>query len=1185
MRVMSAGDGYKYLLQSVAAGDGRRPLTTPLVAYYTEKGTPPGYWLGTGVHGLGTNDQRIEVGGTVTEDHLRRLLGQGRDPVTDDPLGLLYFRHKTVEERVAARVEHLDRELSADERAAAVERIEAEERERGTRRTVAGYDYTFSVPKSVSALWAVADAAVQAAIVQAHHQAVADVLALMERDVAATRVGHAGVAQVATLGLIATAYDHYDSRAADPQLHTHVVIANKVQGDDGKWRSLDGRPMHAAVVAISEHYNAVLADRMTRALGVGWEQRERGRDRNPAWQLVGVPDELIVEFSSRSAAIEAETDRLIDTYLAEHGHRPDKRAVLRLRQQATLSTRPDKTHYSLAELTDQWRRRADRVLGQDAETWADRLIASGSGPVALRAEDVGRDELVALGQAVVEQVQEKRSTWGRWNLSAEASRQTIGLRFATVEDREAVIGLITDAAEAASLRLTPPELTVAPAAFARSDGSSVFRPRHSIVYTSTALLAAEDRMLDLSRSTNGPALDAMLAAGVASIADEQGRVLSSDQQRVVERIATSGRIVDVLVGPAGAGKTLALGMLRRAWEAEYRAGSVIGLAPSAAAADVLASDLGIGTENTAKWLFEHELGRWDLRAGELVIVDEASLAGTMLLDQLTTHAATVGAKVLLAGDPAQLAAVDAGGAFGLLVRDRNASDQDGAPELADIRRFKSQWEKNASLRLRHGNTDVIDLYDEQGRIVGGDHDDMLDAAYHAWQTDVAAGRSSVLIAETSDTVTALNQRARADRILAGQVAVEGVALHDGTVAGEGDTIVTRENNRHLSTRRGWVKNGDAWTVIASHEDGRLTVQRPGVRGRRGRVVLPADYVAEHVELGYAITAHRAQGATVDTAHLVVHSSSMTREAFYVAMTRGRQANLAYVATDEAHLEEHQHTPGYEDEVTARTILYGVLQHEGAEKSAHETIEAEQEKWSSIAQLAAEYETIAQTAQRQRFATAVANSGLADEQAKAIVGAESFGSLIAQLRRTEAEGHQPEQLLSRAVRAGGVDDAKDPAAVLAARLAKLTAARSGGTRPRRRPRYVAGLIPQASGTMPADMAQTLGELAELIDQRAAALASHAIQDSQPWVRRLGPPPTDPAQRAVWEQQVRTIAAYRDRYSITGPDPLGPAPSGQGQRLDHQRADTATRRAQATTSDQARRRRDPERQIDTSRDLRR
>jgi hypothetical protein len=263
----------------------------------------------------------------------------------------------------------------------------------------------------------------------------------------------------------------------------------------------------------------------------------------------------------------------------------------------------------------------------------------------------------------------------------------------------------------------------------------------------------------------------------------------------------------------------------------------------------------------------------------------------------------------------------------------------------------------------------------------------------------------------------------------------------------------------------------------------------------------------------------------------------------------------------------------------------VLQHEGAEKSAHEAIEAEQEKWSSIAQLAAEYETTAQAAQHQRFATAVANSGLTDEQVRAVVGGESFGSLIAQLRRTEAEGHPPEQLLSRAVRAGGLDDAKDPAAVLAARLAKLTAARGGGTRPRRRPRYVAGLIPEASGAMPPNMRRALTELRDLIEQRAAFLARQAVQEGQPWMRRLGPLSTDRARQAVWEQQVRTIAAYRDRHGITGSDPLGPTPSGQGQRLDHQRADAAARRAQAVASDEARRRNPSDHQIGPSRDLNR
>src|SRR5690606_24001301 len=203
------------------------------------------------------------------------------------------------------------------------------------------------VPKSVSTIWAVADAGTQALIADAHHAAVAELVAFLEREVAATRVGATGldgaVAHVDVAGVVAAAFDHYDSRAGDPQLHTHVVISNKVQTvQDGRWRTLAGRPMHAAVVAVSELYNAALADQLTRVLGVEWEARERGRDRNPAWEIEGVPDELVTEFSTRSRHIEAEQDRLIAEYVAKHGRQPSARTVLKLRAQATLATRPEK---------------------------------------------------------------------------------------------------------------------------------------------------------------------------------------------------------------------------------------------------------------------------------------------------------------------------------------------------------------------------------------------------------------------------------------------------------------------------------------------------------------------------------------------------------------------------------------------------------------------------------------------------------------------------------------------------------------------------------------------------------------------------------------------------------------------------------------------------------------------------
>lgn len=162
MRVMSAGDGYRYLLASVAAGDGGRDLSTPLTRYYAEVGCPPGFWLGSGLRSLG--DGKLQAGDTVSEEQLALLLGSGRDPVTGDSLGHAYPVYRSREDRIAERTAALDPELSVDERANAVAVIEVEEAARPVRRAVAGYDYTFSVPKSVSALWAVADAATQTLI-------------------------------------------------------------------------------------------------------------------------------------------------------------------------------------------------------------------------------------------------------------------------------------------------------------------------------------------------------------------------------------------------------------------------------------------------------------------------------------------------------------------------------------------------------------------------------------------------------------------------------------------------------------------------------------------------------------------------------------------------------------------------------------------------------------------------------------------------------------------------------------------------------------------------------------------------------------------------------------------------------------------------------------------------------------
>ena len=1082
----------------------------------------------------------------MSEQQLKRLLGHGQDPVTGEQLGRPFRRFATESERVQAWVDKLPDSLTTDERRAEMARIQAEEATKPSVAPVAGFDLTFSAPKSVSTLWAVSDAGTQALIAQAHHDAMRDVLELIERDVAMTRIGAAGprgaVAQVEIRGLLATAYDHYDSRSSDPQLHTHVVVANRVQAvRDGKWRTLDSRALHGAVTGLSEHYNAVLADHLARALGVGWEARERGPGRSTAWEIAGVPQGLMDEFSSRTRDIEQVKERLVEEYVAKHGRQPSSKVLWKIRQQATLETRPAKAHYSLAELTARWRERATSHVGDDPVGWARRMLREAETEPLLRVDDLPAETIAELAEVVVAMVADRRSTWRRWNLHAEAVRQSMPWRFASAQDRDQIVGMITDAAELASLALTPPELASTPGRFVRSDGSSAFRPRNATVYSSSDILAAEDRLLAVSRDRSAPTLPLdVIEHAARTPARRSDPALSPDQELAVSKIAVSGRMLDVLVGPAGSGKTATMRVLRRAWESQHGAGSVVGLAPSAAAAAVLGADVEIQTENTAKWLHEHRRGRWDLQPGQLVIVDEASLAGTLALDQLTAHATAVGAKLLLVGDPQQLSAVDAGGAFGLIVRDRP-----DAPRLVELHRFRQAWEKQASLGLRIGDVDVIEDYLAHDRVHAGAFDAILEQAYLAWKTDRDAGKRSLLIAETIDTVAALNTRARSDRIAAGEVTDDvGVGLHDGNHASVGDVVVTRRNDRRLALGRSWVKNGDRWIVTRTREDGSVTVRREGSKWRT-TITLPAEYVADHTELGYATTAYRAQGSTVDTAHAIVHSPEMTRESLYVSMTRGREANHVYVATDQAHLEEHQHRDDLE--MSARSVLYGILQHTGAELSAHETIEQEQDDASSLWQLAAEYETIAVEAQARRWLTILAEVGLTDTQLDTLVEADSFGVLSAELRRLEATGHRVDELLTVVTRAGRLDGVDDLGSLLRYRITRL--AEQYQPTPPPRPGLIAGLVPRAAGTMNPDDHTALTEREHLIEQRAHAVLDRARQQAEPWLEQL----PDPLSEAQSEALV-VIAAYRDRWRITTRTPLGPMPDDDAQRIDYQRART-------------------------------
>jgi hypothetical protein len=494
----------------------------------------------------------------------------------------------------------------------------------------------------------------------------------------------------------------------------------------------------------------------------------------------------------------------------------------------------------------------------------------------------------------------------------------------------------------------------------------VFTRHAAARYTGQHVLDAESRLVAAARTVTAAGLSGpVVAAALAGFEARAGTALDPGQRYLVTVFACDSRLLLAGIGPAGAGKTTAMRALAHVLRQGGR--NLIPLATSAAAADVLGCELGVRAENLHKFLHEWTAGPFASRLqagrpvpgnarmfrlgpGDVILIDEAGMAGTFLLDQLTGYAASRGAVVRLLGDDRQLPAVDSGGALRLVAA------EPGTPQLTTLYRFRDPDEAAATLRLRTGDPAAIDWYHDHDRIRAGSRQAMAQAAYDGWKADMLAGKVTLMAALSGTDVTALAARARADRVTASQVEPEGTLLSDGNLAGRGGWIVTRRNGRRLTVRGGrdWVKNGDAWTVEHRHDDGALTVKNIT---HNGRITLPASYVRDHVQLLYATTSHRTQGSTVDTAHPLV-TATMTREALYVLASRARDRTTLYVAThdhpdsdDDAQVNTAAHDP---DQYEAREILFGILGNENAAPSATEAIAAAQDDAVSLAVLVPQY---------------------------------------------------------------------------------------------------------------------------------------------------------------------------------------------------------------------------------------
>jgi DNA primase catalytic core len=1075
---ITAGTGYDYLTRQVAAMDSTEKGHTGLASYYTEKGEVPGVWVGSGMAGI----EGLTAGDLVTAEQMLALFGSGHHPIAaqrqrdlagpgltekdyveitrlGEPYRVYAGDISPFRVEVARRLEALNKERGLPQKAAtaiedrarirsqvALEMFRTEfgrdplnERElaghvarlsRQQTTAVAGFDLTFSPVKSVSALWALAEPGLAARIERCHQQAVADALEFIEQHALYTRTGTDGVRQVDVGGLIGTAFTHRDSRAGDPDLHTHVAVANKVQTlTDGRWLSIDSRVLHKAVVAASETYNTALERRLAEAIGVRFEAREDTDPRKrPIREIVGMDAALNQRWSTRRQSIEARRRVLAAVFQADHGRPPTPVEAIALAQQATLETREAKHEpRSLAEQRTTWWRQAMEVLG--GETGIRSMIHAALHPSPGERHIPNQAWLEHEARRVVAIVQRDRSTWQTWHLRAEALRSVRAVEVPS-KHVHTVVNLLLDQALTSCVALARPVPgePVEPAPLRRRDGASVYTVAGSQLYTSNAILAAEARLVVAAGLRDGwvvpgPALDKALLECHAN-----GVELNPGQVLMVREMATSGARVQLAIAPAGSGKTTAMNALSRAWT--QAGGSAIGLAPSAAAAAALGENMDGYSDTLAKLV-------WSLRNGEtpdwadqigprtLVIIDEAGMADTLSLDTVIRHVLEHGGSVRLIGDDQQLAAIGAGG----VLRDIQATH--GALRLTELVRFTDRAEGSASLALREGHTSALGFYLDQRRIHVGDATTMSDDLFASWTADRAGGLDSIMLAPTRELVADLNQRARTQRLVDNQPGRE-IELADGNQASVGDTIITRTNNRTLRVSpTDWVKNGDRWTIVD------IDVQR-GIHVRHtqsGRhVQLPADYVAASVELGYATTTHTAQGVTADTMHGML-AGNESRQQAYTMLTRGREANHAYlvvIGDGDPHTLIHPETI---NPLTPTDILERILARDESPVSATTALRDAANPARQLGDATARY-TDAVT-----FATAqlVGEDGILalerdiDEVAPGLTDLPTWPALRAQLLTVEADDRDPIQALARA-RIIPLTYNQDPCSTLAGRIA-------------------------------------------------------------------------------------------------------------------------------------------------------
>ncbi|TXI56466.1 MobF family relaxase [Mycolicibacterium mageritense] len=752
-----------------------------------------------------------------------------------------------------------------------------------SRQSVHAFDLTIAAPKSVSLMRAMTDPTTEKIMGAAHRVAAQAAFDYIGKHAGYTRVFNplTGKNDLERLpGVVGAAYQHETSREGDPHLHLHLIVFNRQARADGKLVTIDSKSLHHEAKAAGMIYQATLRRELA---GYGFEWEHVGAHSGMA-ELAGVSKETIKKWSKRSTRLRqwaaAKLRVMEDTPTARQ---------LAAAQRATRPDKPESLPWEV--LKEQWRT-DPRGFVLDREAWAHARDEREATEKAHRGIDRRRlaDMAAHIPKAGFTRADMVELMAASWPVTGDGD----------------VLAEVEAAVDEVSLRISDPRQAH------RREGSERF---------TIDLVIAEEKMIFSM-------LDKADRRAEITVNDAELAGLGDDQATAIAEIGRSPQLVQVLQAPAGAGKTHSLKSLRRA--AHRHGKSVYVLAPTGKAVDTAihdqAGDQGFTVDKALGMLADHRL---TFGPDALIVIDESSMIGTPDLHKLMSAATKANAKMLLVGDQYQLAPVlKRGGMFEQL-----SNDLPWTQRLEQVWRMRDPEEKDASLALRNGEADelksAVDWYREHNRLAIGDPVAMAEDVYAAYLSDRQNGQDSIIIADTWEMTDSLNMRlhaallgGEADRshIPNGDISVKVSRDHRVSI---GDIILTRNNDATIDCvlpdgrPADQVRNGNRWTVVGIDTERELLHAVRGgtdTEADRARATFTRDYAEEHITLGYATTVHSAQGVTADTCHSLIGSSA-TRTLAYVAMTRGRHTNDAYLYEKFRGELDHEHTsPTGTDEI-------------------------------------------------------------------------------------------------------------------------------------------------------------------------------------------------------------------------------------------------------------------------------